>query len=308
MIAVLALLVVQGTTPVPNVAVQMGRTVTPDTVTIGDPFVVTLRVRAPRGATVTFPQGPDSAASVDALDSRQVHEAGDTLAADVTARYRLAAWDTGSLSLQLGDVVVADGAQQRRITVSDLTVYVRSVLPADSAQRKPKPARDIFEFPWPWWVWALLALAVAGLIGLFIWWWRRRRRRRAPKEIDPYVEAEQGFVRVEALRLVEAGERGRHVALMVDVVRRFLARRFRPAHEALTTTELLAALSENPHVPTTRLGPLLAEADLIKFARRLVTGEHTRELGADARAIVAGVREAEKAATSAAPPAQERAA
>ena len=80
--------------------------------------------------------------------------------------------------------------------------------------------------PIPWWWWALAALA-ALLIGLGIWWWRRRRRRAAGPTGDPFADAQAAFERIERLRLPEAGEPGRHAALMTDVVRRYLAGRHR---------------------------------------------------------------------------------
>src|SRR5262245_33176717 len=61
--------------------------VSPDTVTIGEPFTVRLRVRAPKVATIKFPEVPDAAGGVDPLDPRAIEEGptGDFL--DRTAVY-----------------------------------------------------------------------------------------------------------------------------------------------------------------------------------------------------------------------------
>jgi hypothetical protein len=291
----------------------MGYSITPDTVTVGDPFRVTVRVRAPLGASLEFPAGPDSGAAVEALDPRQERQGPDSAAIDVSASWRLAAWDTGEQPLRMGDVVVRVDGGERRIPLSALTVHVRSVLPADTAQRIPKPQRALFEFGRPWWHWLLAALAALGIIGLFWWWWHRRRKRRPGQGEDPFADAEAEFARVERLGLVEAGERGRYVALMVEVLRSYLARRIPDAHPSLTTNELLIAVREHPSVPVNRLALILADADLVKFARRATTGERARELGAEARGIVTAVhdaelRAAEAAAKAAAEPPRERAA
>lgn len=82
--------------PVPKV--QIGVTVRPDTVTVGEPFTVLVRVRAPLGSAIAFPDGPDSGAVVEAVDPRTVRSAADSGAVDVTAAYRLVAWDTGARS------------------------------------------------------------------------------------------------------------------------------------------------------------------------------------------------------------------
>ena len=277
----------------PAIAVQMGFSVEPDTGTVGDPFRLTVRIHAPRGASIEFPDGPDSGAAVEALDPRQERQSADTTALDVTAAWRLAAWDTGDQPLRIRDIVVRLDGRERRIPLGTLTVHVKSVLPADTAQRIPKPQRALFEFGRPWWYWLLAALAAMGLIGLFWWWWRRRRKRRQGDVEDPFADAETEFDRVERLGLVEAGERGRYVALMVDVLRTYLSRCVPEAPPSLTTNELLIAVRENRLVPVNRLALVLADADLVKFARRATTAERARELGAEARGIVAAIHAAE---------------
>lgn len=290
----------QRETPSGPVQVQMGYSVVPDTVTVGDPFRVTVRVRAPLGASIEFPAGPDSGATVEPLDPRQEQQAPDSLSLDVSATWRLAAWDTGDQALRMRDVVVTVDGRQRRIPLSALTVHVKSVLPADTALHVPKPQRALFEFGRPWWHWLLALLAAIGIIGLFWWWWYRRRKRRGEPVEDPFAEAEAEFDRVARLGLVEAGERGRYVALMVEVLRTYLARRIPEAHPSLTTSELLIAVREQSTVPVNRLALVLADADLVKFARRATTAERARELGVEARGIVGAVHGAELRAAEAA--------
>lgn len=289
--------------PAPESSVQVGVGVSPDTVTVGRPFLVSVRVRAPRGAAVRFPDGPDTTHVVQALDPPQLREGADTTAVDVTAHYRVAAWDVGERSVELAPVAVEIGGEAREVAVRSPTVFVRSVLPADTAARVPKPAREPWEFPRAWWLPWLLALLAAALVGLLAWWWWRRRRRRLaiPARLtdDPFRDAEENFARVEALRLLEAGERGRHVALMLDVMRDFLARRFPAASPALTSRELLAALADEPAVPGDRLRGVLHEGDLVKFARRPLTDDRARAFGGEARAVVHGVRDADLAAARA---------
>jgi hypothetical protein len=103
--------------------------------------------------------------------------------------------------------------------------------------------------------------------------------------------AEREFARVERLGLLEAGERGRFVALMVEVVRDYLALRVERAAPSLTSTELVRYLRTRRTMPVQRLATLLSEADLVKFARRSVTAERARELGQEARAIVREVEQ-----------------
>ena len=91
-------------------SVRIGTAVLPETVTVGQPFRVELRLRAPAGSKVEFPIGPDTAATIDLLDPKAVHDASDAGATDVTASYRMAAWDVGSQPIAMSDVVVTGPA------------------------------------------------------------------------------------------------------------------------------------------------------------------------------------------------------
>lgn len=278
-----------------------------DTVRIGDPFTVSIRVRAPVGAQIEFPAGPDSTSAVQLIDPRTVRTVTDSGAVDLTATYRLAAWDIGPQPIELGDVVVTGAGPDRRIAIGRQSIFVRSVLPADSSLRVPKPARPIIDQSIPrWWLWAALAAAAALVLFALWWWWRRRRRSATPPVEDPLTVAERDFARIEALRLVEAGERGRHVALMVDVLRDYIAARFPAGPLALTTNELTRALHREPAVPLEKLSRLLDEVDLVKFARRPVTRDQAVELGRDARLLVRNVNAAIVAREAAARQAAEK--
>lgn len=270
--------------PIP---VQGAVSVEPDTVRVGDPFVVKVGIRAPQGATIAFPPTPDSTETVQGLDPVRVETTPDSGGLVQWAYYRVAAWDVGDQPISLGNVVVTLAGRTRSVSLVGHHVFVASVLPADSTLRVPKPARPLFEFAAPlWWLW--LALALLALLLLLLWWWWRRRRRAQPAvQVDPFAYAEKEFARIEALRLVEAGERGRYVALMIEVLRDYLAARYGAARLSHTSSELLAVLRAERAVPHDRLARVLAEADLVKFARRPVTAERSRELGRDARAIVA---------------------
>lgn len=304
MIGVALALLLQGGPAAPPDAgvlpVQLGVSLTPDTVTVGDPFTVRVRVRAPRGATMVFPPGPDSGGAVEGLDPVRLERAADTAAAEETAIYRLVAWDVGDQPLPFADITVRAGARTRGVSFAGTRVYVRSVLPADSAKRVPKPPRELLAQTPPWWRSWMVAVVLAILALLLLLWWLWRRRGRggaAAPAVDPLALAEREFARVEALGLLEAGERGRFVALMVEVLRDYFAARVTGAHPSLTSTELMELLRRHEHVPAERLATVLGESDLIKFARRGVAADRARELAREARTIV---RETDAGITAAA--------
>lgn len=270
------------------IPVKAGINVAPDTVKVGDPFRVTVGLRAPPGATIEFPRATDSSSAVQSLDPVVVRTSRDTTAVEQYADYRVAAWDVGRQAIRLPDAVVRYNGAERHIPLSG-QVFVASVLPADSAQRDPKPPRALFEInPFPWWLIAALIAAAAIITGLLLWWWFRRRRKAVPAVVvDPFTRAQSEFQRIESLRLIDAGERGRYVTLMIEVLRDYLAARYAEAALSLTSIELQRSLRASPNVPDERLTRLLTDSDLIKFARRAVSGERARDLGREARAIVA---------------------
>lgn len=270
--------------------IQSGVVVRPDTVTVGDPFVVVVRIRAPKNAEIEFPQTPDSGAAVEAIDPVQVTPSADTSIVEQSAVYRVAAWDVGQLAIPFAEVLVRQGGLTRRVRLGEVGVFVRSVLPADSALRVPKPPRDVFTFGPPWWIWLVAALVAAALLWLAYWLWKRRRRRPAIS-VDPYLVAEREFARIEALGLVPAGERSRHAALMIEVLRDYIARVSPEGQTSLTTSELLTALRRTPVIPLQRVAALLGEIDLVKFARRPLTAERSLEAGREARAIASVIHE-----------------
>ena len=292
------------------IPVQAGITLERDTVTVGEVVRLIIRVHAPLGATIGFPTTVDSSAVVQPLEPPVVRNGADSLnAVDRVATYRLSAWDIGKQAIKLGDVTVQTYAGDRQVALALPSLFVRSVLPADTTLRIPKPARPILAVPTPapWWWWALGALA-AMLMGLLAWWIVRRRRGTGLTG-DPYRDANAEFARIERLRLIEAGEPGRHVALMTDVLRRYLAGRLEGVSLALTSGELQAVVRTVPTVPHDALRKVFASVDPVKFANAPLDADRARAIAEEAKAIVRDEHQrAEALATAAAATPKERAA
>ncbi|MES2180363.1 MAG: hypothetical protein V4550_21100 [Gemmatimonadota bacterium] len=292
----------------PTIPVQAGTAIERDTVTIGDVVRLTIRVHAPLGASINFPAAVDSLGPVQSLEPPTVRNGSDSAsAADRVATYRVAAWDVGNQQIKLGEVLIQTDDGDRRISLDLPTVFVKSVLPADTALRIPKPARPLLEVkaPVPWWYWLVAAIA-ALVIGLVAWWWARKRRQDARHTGDAFADANAGFARIEKLKLVESGEPGRYVALMTDVVRRYLSERIESASLAQTSGELLAELRGARTVSFANLQQLLEVADAVKFAAAPIGAAHAKEVGEQAKGIVQ--EEHERARALAESAAEERAA
>ena len=263
----------------------MGFRVSPDTVLVGQPFTLFVKVLAPKGVRFEFPTGPDTTTQngvrpIELRGEKIVTMLGDT----AVALYHLVAWDVGIQQLRLPDVRVSFQGQERHPALGGASVFVKSVLPADTSLRVPKPARPLIVLPvFNWLRWLAL---LAALIAIALAWWAWRRYRNRPKPpIDPYVRAQQEFAKVEARRLIESGEPEEHVAAMVDVAREYLAARVPGVRRSDTTTELLRTMQPRSGIED-ELPRLLALADMVKFARAEVVEQEAREAAAKVRSIV----------------------
>jgi HAMP domain-containing protein len=281
--------------PAPRFPVQLGASISPDTVTVGQQFTVVIRARAPLGATVTMPLEVDSAVAssptATALVGKPVSQvSSDSSGVLASAAYRFAAWDVGLQVLGLPDIVVVSGVDTGYVSLGSRAVFVRSVLPADTTLHDPKPPRPALasgSFDWKPVLLAALAL-VAALLLWRLWVWFRRRSSRV---FDPFSRAQREFARIEALGLIAAGEAGRHAAMMSDVLREYLAGRIEEIDRSQTSSELLANAGR-VHVAAPALGELLWRTDLIKFAASDVTADESERLAASAKSIVRSVESA----------------
>lgn len=269
------------------VPVQLGTAIRPETVTVGQHFTATIRLRVPAGTPLRFPARPDTASAVDTAASPVRQNASGAGYDEATVRYVLAAWDTGAQRVGLDDVVVALPSGDRVVSLAGLRVIVRSVLPADTSLRTPKPPRPpvgVKTFDWtPW----LIAAGVLALIALLAWiYWRWRRRANAPLGAFEWAERELARIEKEGWR---ASDPGRYATAVSDVLRGYLARVVPAARMSATTRELGAALGGAPEVPTERVLRVLDRADLVKFAERRIATDEAGALGDEVRAILGDV-------------------
>ena len=286
----IALLLLQAAAPqgqaVPGgLPVQMGYRVSPDTVLIGQPFNLFIKVKAPQGVRFEFPAGPDTTTQNGIRPIELRGEKLVTMLADTAvALYHLVAWDIGIQPLRFPDVRVTFEGQERRPPLGGASVFVRSVLPADTSLRVPKPPRPLIVLPvFNWLLWlALLAAAIAVALA---WWAWRRYRNRPKAPLDPYVRAQREFARIEQQRLLEEGRFAEYYAAMVDVAREYLVARVPGVRRSDTSSELLRRMQPRNGVEAD-LPRLLERADLVKFARANVPLEEAREAGLALKAIV----------------------
>lgn len=278
-------------------AIRAGMRVRPETVTVGDPFTLLVTLEVPAGATVQWAAIADTAAAVGMrAPARVTSEVLGTTRRE-TAEYALTAWNVGTLLLGVPDAAVRTSADVRAVPLRDTRVVVLSVLPGDTSLRVPKPARGLFPRVVPWWELWWPAAAVVGALALLWLTWRRRRRRVATRidvPLEVFARAMNDFERLQRMALADLGERGRAVALAVEILRTYLSARCVAAALSETSRELLTAMATDRRVPLDRLTSLLADADEIKFAHGEVSVVRARELHDEAVAIVQHVEQSDR--------------
>lgn len=268
--------------------VQMGVVVRPETVTVGQHFSATVRIRVPNGVQIRIPTGPDTSAHVDTTHAPERRSAVGPQFTETTVTYMLAAWDTGTQKLGLGAIGVSSPAGERTVSIGNLSVQVKSVLPSDTAQRKPKsPRPTVSQNVFNWLPWAIAA-ALALLLGLLAFL-RRRRQRATLTEPAPLEWAEREFARIESTGWLEAGESERYAIAMSDVTRRYLSLIDAALASSLTTRELSEAMSASVTLPRERLVALFENVDPLKFAARGIGRDDAVRIGTEARSLVADV-------------------
>ncbi len=266
-------------------AQQATVTVKPERATVGDPVIVTARVSAPAGSVIEFPSVVNAGESVEALDPRIVHTrtGGNEVVSEAT--WRLVAWDTGAHALPIADATVTVGGVLTRVPLPTMVLTIESVLPADTSKRTPRPLRDVIAIQAPWWDrWSqyLVPLLVLAL-GWAIW---KRNRKERPAPPTARRDADAAFTRLEAGALGAVGEPAREVAIATEIVRDYFAARHPDAHVSLTTAELLAVLPLRSSEERATLVELLAFADLVKYAKRVVNAREAAAFTERAHALL----------------------
>ncbi len=261
--------------PAPAVAQEVGATVAPDTVRVGDVFRAAVRVVLPPGYRAEFPDSLPLAGDVEQAGRRR--ETADELpdgGRRITVVYPLSAWRPGPVALPAVSVRLAGPGGERTVEAALPELTVRSILPSEAAGVLPRGLKDVLGASRTLWPLVLALLVGIVAVGGVLYW--RRRGREAPlpavPPIPPRELALAALDRARELGLVEAGRYKAFYSLVTEALRAYLAALDDGWGAELTTTELLGRV-ERVMLPEVRAGlaRLLRSADLVKFARRRPT-------------------------------------
>ena len=253
-----------------NAAVEFLTGVDRDTITIGDPFVLRLRVhrgvddKAEISYGKDFPQPFEirhtGGVETEQLENGRVRETQDL----VLAIYQVGAFRVPPVSVHF---VNAEG-DSGKITSQPIDVLVQSVRPEGTTDIRDVKPPMVVVAQIPMWFW----LAVGGLILLLaglIWYVYRRRRRPEVELPPPPVNWLEELDRVGQLGLIERENYRQYYSLLSAVLRRCLEAKT-PVHAVERTTfeigrDLRVHAFDDQLVMA--IEGFLNEADRVKFAK-----------------------------------------
>jgi hypothetical protein len=256
-----------------------GWNVSPERPTVGDTIRVERTIETPAGWRVR-------AGKLDQYgDVEQLGEPGVMARpAGWAVRYLLVGWKAGSVTVGMPALwrLGPDGSTDS-VPGGSVTLRIASVIPDTVTAPQPQPSLGILRLGRPSAIPVMVAvvLSVGLLFGLIAW-----RRRASRGVVDDSALANDAEIPDQ--RWLAAGEPKAVAARAARRLRHALARAIPDAHEALSTTEVLAAVERaRPDAPLRDLRELLHALDQVAFAT--VHGADVASLAARARALARGL-------------------
>ena len=245
--------------------------------TVGDPIPLRLRAVYPAGVEPTLPElprqwGPFEMRGQTPWPANSNDDSTMTAVLEMTVTlWAPGEYETPPLTVRYRDAPGGD----HEVGVPPLSITVASVLAEEDLQKRDLKPQASLPRP-PVWPWVLLGLLAAALLFFALRWLRSYLRARTRPEDHPPLDArlpeEIGYdelARVAALDLPARGEFKRHYTLVADCLRTYIEGIYGVPALDRTTRELMTALrrAQTDGAPLASLHDLLAQADLVKFAK-----------------------------------------
>lgn len=254
------------------------RTLSRDSIEVGDTLLLTLKIRTGKGADIFFPQLTDTlGGGLEVYDAPRL----DTLQYDADAfvaawRLPLVAYDTGWVAVPEIPVLVQFNGRADTLTTG-ISLFHVAYVPMDQATgeladiRGPLAQGITFRELLPW---LLGALGVA-LLALALYFWLRYRKTHTLPFVPVKPPRPPEEVALERLRTLSSEEAWRRrggkyfYTELTDALRFYLEAAWQVRALEETTAEILAALRTTACTEAhyLQLQQILQRSDLVKFAR-----------------------------------------
>jgi hypothetical protein len=302
-----------GDKPPPYTDVIVQARIEPDPVAFGAQFELVVTLKRDRGVRLEMPAAlPDvDAAPRTGSPRRSVSELpgepGAPAKVEETIRIPFLALGLDDVKTPAFVLKDKDGAEVDvpalpvRVTDDPALLQGPDGGPADGLALEPNAGALAYEVPDNRPYIALALLAGAGLLALLVSFLARRRARMPvppPPPPPPRPAHEVALERLAALLasgLLQRGDTAAFVErLMDEVLRDYISARFSLPAGSRTTRELVQELLgvSVPGLDVKLVESLLADADLVKFAKATIAAEQAHAMATRVRALIEGTRQA----------------
>lgn len=238
-------------------------------VEMGSQAMITVNVSDPslKGIPVDLPKPGTTVGDLDFVDVNI-----DTLPAGYEYKIRIQAFTPGMMTLPpFRYAVGSDTAESDVLTLKVLPVDLDSLTTINPMESITAAPSRWYDWIPDWLAWVVLGLALAAG-GICLWLVYRKHGTLIPrvvKPVDPYEEAMRELDNLRQRRLAESGHEKEYYTALVDILRRYLFRRFSINAMEMSSTQILASLRQNPETRDNqpRIRQILELADFVKFAK-----------------------------------------
>ncbi|MDW3648063.1 MAG: hypothetical protein R8P61_13430 [Bacteroidia bacterium] len=243
---------------------------------LGDPLTLTLSVKHPEGAEVTFPPFLDTLGGFEVLDVTPINLDQSTTDWVRSQRITVIRFDTGSFKIPSQKLMYQSSgtAEPVRLNSNPLIIDVIGI-EVDTTQTY-RPIKGIANVSYSWdeiWPWLLIVLTASAIIGYLVFRFTRKKElptiRIAPPPVPPNEIAMRKLAKLEGEKLWQKGELKEYYVQLTGIIREYIEGLYRvPALESITD-EIIRDLKQTPtpQKQLDKLAPFLQMADLAKFAR-----------------------------------------
>lgn len=264
----------------------------PDSVLLGDHFDLVLEVVSEGNVAVGFPSiTPEFAEGRIELIAEQ---GVDTLSTEegryhLRKRWRMTSFEPAMYSIDSIGVLWTDGERIDTLFASEPLALEVAMIPVDTAQKTIYDIKQPLPMPLLWGevvevgsrvLGVLVALGALVAAVVFMIRARKKRAGEAGKPKEPaHVIAIRELERLSNQKLWQNGKIKEYYSRLTEILREYLEGRYGVGAMEMTSDQIVVAMRELEVEPRhiAKLGELLAESDLVKFAKYIPSEESHEE-------------------------------
>ncbi len=262
--------------------VPLKATATLDTtaIMIGDQIGLNLSLKVPAGTQVIWPELNDTLVPHVEIIKRGITDSTlNNNALMLKRRLVITSFDSGYFNITPLKFKVRLLGGSKVDTVSTQDLFLQVYIPRVDTTKAFKAIKGPVAEPYtlgeilPW---ILLGLLLVAGVAFLIWYLRRRKKnrplfaRKSKPKLPPSEEAIRRLEEVRLSRMWQAGKLKAYHSAITDIMREYVARRFRFDAREMTSGEIIQNLGKEQAVNKDALSKVQSAfelADLVKFAK-----------------------------------------